>query len=73
MSIVVRDLLKELGLYHLTTHEDRVEIDREIERITGKDCDEGAKELTREEFIEIVRKVLNRKKKKKREEIIVYA
>lgn len=50
-----------------TTHEDRLMIDREIEARTGLYCDEGIKELTDEEFKEIINKV----KKKKR--VLVYA
>lgn len=74
MSIVVRLRLRELGLLDLTTHEDRLEIDRVIEEITGLHCDEGVKILSDEEFIEIVESVLRRKRrKKKREEVIEVA
>jgi len=70
MSRRVRELLKQMGLYYLTTHEDRLEIDREIGRRTGLSCDEGVERLSREEFEEIVRSVLwmrrwRRKKRKK--------
>ncbi|MEM0494528.1 MAG: hypothetical protein QXU72_04545 [Thermofilum sp.] len=41
MSRLVRLMLQQLGLYELTTHEDRLEIDREIERRTGLSCDEA--------------------------------
>ena len=46
-----------------TTHEERVEIDREIEKRTGKYCDEGVKELSDQQLKEIVEEVKRRKKK----------
>jgi DNA-binding cell septation regulator SpoVG len=64
VSVVVKQKLKEFGLLHLTTHEDRVEIDRIIEETTGLYCDEGAKILSDDEFREIVEHVLRRKRKK---------
>jgi len=64
MSVVVKDRLRKSGLLHLTTHEDRVEIDRIIEEITGMYCDEGAKLLSDDEFLEIVESVLRKRKKK---------
>lgn len=70
MSKVVKDLLRSLGLFSETTHEDREEIDREIERITGKNCDEGVYELTEDEFLDIVRKVIRNKRRKEREAVI---
>lgn len=65
MSIKVRELLKLLGLYELTTHEDRVEIDREIEALTGVSCDEAIENglVSVEEFREIVYGVLRRRKR----------
>ncbi|KXA94124.1 hypothetical protein AKJ37_07965 [candidate division MSBL1 archaeon SCGC-AAA259I09] len=62
MSIVVKNMLRKFNLLDQTTHEDREEIDREIERRTGKYCDEGAKELSESEFKRLVRKILARKK-----------
>ena len=41
MSIRVREWLRLMGLFGLTSHQDRVEIDREIERRTGVYCDEA--------------------------------
>ncbi|KXB04273.1 hypothetical protein AKJ49_02285 [candidate division MSBL1 archaeon SCGC-AAA382A03] len=64
MSIVVKNMLRKFNLYDLTTHEDREEIDREIEKKTGKNCDAGAKELSEEEFKKIVRKILNREEER---------
>ena len=46
-----------------TTHEERQEIDKEIEERTNKYCDEGIDDLTNEEFIEIISKVKRKKKK----------
>lgn len=63
MSIKVKELLKLLGIE--TTHEERLEIDRIIEEITGKYCDEGIDELSREEFIQIVYEAKKRIRRKK--------
>ena len=67
MSRLVRELLRILGLYELTSHEDRLEIDREIERVTGVDCDTAIanKLIPIEEFSEIVKRVLKRRRKGK--------
>jgi len=74
MSIKVRLWLKALGLYGLTTHEDRLEIDSEIERRTGVYCDDAVERglLSEDEFREIVDAILRRKKRKQKElEIVV--
>lgn len=62
----MREWLRRLGLYELTTHEDRVEIDREIEERTGVSCDEALASglITEEEFLRIVRSVLGRRRRK---------
>lgn len=54
-----------LGLYRQTTHEDRVNIDAEIERRTGVHCDYALekKMVTKREFRRIVEEVLARKKR----------
>ena len=54
-----------LGLFAQTTHEDRVEIDREIERRTGVDCDKAVyqNKIDEETFREIVAMILRKKKK----------
>jgi hypothetical protein len=39
MSIKVREWLRKLGIE--TIHQERQEIDREIERRTGRYCDDG--------------------------------
>jgi len=60
-----------LGLYHLTTHEDREEIDREIEARTGLYCDDAIRKglVSQEEFEKIVWSVL--KHGKRRKEVLV--
>ena len=69
MSIRVREWLRLMGLFHLTTHEDRVEIDREIERRTGVYCDDAIDRglISKREFEEIVHSILKRKKKRIKE------
>ena len=69
MSRKVREWLVRLDLYVQTTHEDRVEIDKEIERRTGVYCDDALERglISEQEFRDIVSKILNRKKKKKEE------
>jgi len=64
MSIKVREWLKALGLYGQTTHEDRLEIDKEVEKRTGVDCDYAIerKMIDKEEFKRIVMLVLRRRK-----------
>ena len=65
MSIRVREWLRLMGLFGLTSHEDRVEIDREIERRTEVYCDDAIDRglISKREFEEIVRLILKRKKK----------
>jgi len=65
--------LRMLGLLGQTTHGDRLEIDREIERRTGVDCDTAIlrKLISEEEFRAIVEAVLKRKKRRKEAEVIV--
>jgi len=67
MSQKVREWLMLLQLFDQTTHEDRVEIDREIERRTGVYCDDAITRhlISEQEFREIVSEILNRKKKRK--------
>jgi len=61
MSIKVREWLRRLGIE--TTHEEREEIDREIERRTGRYCDNGVALLTEAEFSAIVNSVRRRRRK----------
>jgi len=67
MSRLVKEWLIRLGLFLQTTHEDRVQIDREIERRTGLYCDEAVRRglITEREFKEIVATILSRKRRKK--------
>jgi hypothetical protein len=61
VSIKVKEWLKRLGIE--STHEERVEIDREIELMTGQSCDDGVSKLTERQFLDIIEKVKSRKKK----------
>ena len=67
MSQHVRAWLIELHMLNQTTHEERVEIDKEIERRTGMNCDDALikKKITRKDFVDIVNMILKRKKTKK--------
>lgn len=73
MSRMVRSLLRMMGLYELTDHEDRLEIDREIERRTGVSCDEAIEMglIGKDEFLAIVQEVLRRKKGRKEVELYI--
>jgi ATP-dependent protease ClpP protease subunit len=70
---MVRLLLREMRLYDMTTHEDRLEIDREIERRTGLSCDEAIEMglISRDEFLAIVNEILRRRKRGKEVELYV--
>jgi len=61
MSIKVREWLRRLGID--TTHEERQEIDREIERRTGQYCDKAVELLSEAEFLAIVESVKRRRRK----------
>jgi hypothetical protein len=61
MSIKVREWLRRLGIE--TTQEEREEIDREIERRTGRYCDSGVELLSEVEFLSIVETVRRKRKK----------
>lgn len=67
MSVKVREWLKRMDLLHLTNHDDRVAIDKEIESRTGIYCDNAIDKrlISENEFKQIVRSILNRKKKRK--------
>jgi len=71
VSIKVKEWLERLGIE--TTHEERFEIDREIEFITGRLCDEGISQLTKEQFIEVVNKVKKRKRSQRDSQILAEA
>ena len=61
MSIKVREWLRRLGIE--TSHEEREEIDREIEQRTGRYCDDGIALLSEAEFLAIVSSVRRRRRK----------
>jgi len=61
MSIKVKEWLKLLGIE--TTHEERLDIDREIEFVTRLTCDEGVSQLTEQRFLAIVEKVKRKRRK----------
>jgi hypothetical protein len=65
MSRKVREWLMRLRI--TSTHEERIEIDREIERRKDMYCDDAVERgmVPEEEFLEIVSLVKKRKKKKK--------
>jgi len=67
MSVKVFERLRKLMIE--TTHEERKEIDEEIEERTGKYCDEGVDELSDSEFIEIVNNIKKKIKKKKKKKV----
>ena len=68
MSIKVKEWLRRLGID--TTHEEREEIDREIERRTGQYCDKGVELLTEAEFLAIVDSVKRKRRKQVAEPMI---
>ena len=68
VSIKVREWLRRLEID--TTHEEREEIDREIERKTGQYCDKGVELLSEAEFLAIVDWVRRRRKKQTAEPLV---
>jgi hypothetical protein len=68
MSIKVREWLRTLGIE--TTHEEREEIDREIEQRTGRYCDKGIELLSEAEFLTIVDSVRRRRRKQIAEPLV---
>jgi len=68
MSIKVREWLRRLGIE--TTHEEREEIDREIERKTGRYCDTGVELLSEAEFLTIVESIRRKRKRTAAEALI---
>jgi len=68
VSIKVREWLRRLGID--ATHEEREEIDREIERKTGQYCDKGVELLSEAEFLAIVDWVRRRRKKQTAEPLV---
>jgi len=68
MSIKVREWLRRLGIE--TTHEERQDIDREIERRTGRYCDSGVDLLSEAEFLAIVESVRRKRKRTAAEALV---
>ena len=68
MSIKVKEWLRRLGID--TTHEEREEIDREIERRTGQYCDKGVELFTEAEFLAIVDLAKRKRRKQVAEPMI---
>ena len=68
MSIKIKEWLRRLGID--TTHEEREEIDREIERKTGQYCDKGVELLSEAEFLAIVNFVKRKHRKQVTEPLI---
>jgi len=68
MSIKIKEWLRRLGID--TTHEEREEIDREIERKTGQYCDKGVELLSEAEFLAIVNFVRRKHRKQVTEPLI---
>jgi hypothetical protein len=68
MSIKVKEWLRRLGID--TTHEEREEIDREIERQTRRYCDQGIELLTEAEFLAIIESVRLKRRKQVAEPMI---
>jgi hypothetical protein len=68
MSIKVREWLRRLGIE--TTHEERQDIDREIERRTGRYCDSGVELLSEAEFLAILESIRRKRKKTAAEALV---
>ena len=68
VSIKVREWLRRLGIE--TTHEERQDIDREIERRTGRYCDSGVELLSEAEFLAIVESIRRKRKKTAAEALV---
>ena len=68
MSIKIKEWLRRLGID--TTHEEREEIDREIEERTGQYCDKGAELLSEAEFLAIVNSVRRKRRKQISEPLV---
>jgi len=72
LSQKVCEWLILLQLFDQTTHEGRLETDREIERRTGINCDDATSRrlISEQKFQEIVATILNRKKSKRKEGVL---
>jgi len=70
LSIKVKIRLDALNI--LTTHEERMEIDRLLEERMSMYCDDAVGLLNDEEFRKLVDEAKKRIPKKRREEVVVY-
>lgn len=68
MSRKVREILSMLNMLELTTHEDRIEIDRRIEEEAGMNCDEAIENniISEKRVKEIAMEVIQARIKKKK-------
>ena len=66
LSRLVREWLRRFNLYEQTNHEDRLEIDNEIEARKGVNCDEAMVDgkVSDSEFLEIVNLILRRRRQR---------
>jgi len=71
MSTKVKERLKKLRL--ALDHLERMFLDKGLEKMTGKTCDEAIEMLSDEQVREIVRRIKEKKKKKKRKEMLIEA
>ena len=71
MSRRVKERLMLMRVLAQTTHEDRAELDRRIEKKTGKYCDKGVDELSDEDILDLLRLIWRKRKKKVLEEYVV--
>jgi hypothetical protein len=65
MSIRVKVRLAQLNILEATDHELRVELDQEIERMTGQYCDEGVSQLSDAQLRALVAMLQERRRRKK--------
>jgi hypothetical protein len=66
MSVRVKARLAQLAILENTDHELRVELDQEIERMTGKYCDEGVADLSDAQIRALVAMLQERRRRKAR-------
>jgi len=60
VSFKIKEWLERLKI--ATSHEERAEIDREVERRTRKPCDKGIDDLSEAEFLAIVKRIKGKTK-----------
>ena len=67
MSKRIRERLAQLNIQD-TTHEERLALDLEIERLTGVWCDIGNDQLTDQQFRDALARIREQLKRKKKQE-----